>query len=836
MSNSAHLIRTSHEVLDTLEDISASAKSYLNKSTWLSEDCLADGDSADVAMYERQSKIRSDCKRLSTEPAIARIVVNGRTFYICRGSTIADSPDNLASYYSDIGRLAEKNLGDGGVTERTIIRPQMLPDGWDSNDTVFQSISYSTVTVRSLRELNDTPTDKHSTETKSQPTTVTSKKAATRPMPNAFDNDFDNEDFDMEEIDSPRKFSEPNIVEGIRRSVISKMGLRDQPILDQYQGEIFRLPLDKRLMILGPPGTGKTTTLIHRLGLKLSEHLTDEEKNLINQIYNRQKLPHSKSWLMFTPKELLKHYLKEAFARADVPASNREIRTWDDYRRELARDVFNVLRKSKGDGFILNEESETLHSVAITEPIQWYESFNSWQCQSYIRELIAASASQNQSIDFARLTEETRKAIGSVDNQLRFSRPSTHREFKQLDKQVAQREQFEERLKNIARLQTLLSRIEATKNTTSFESLIIDLVGIRSLVKEINRPKELTSIDLLPIFDNPVKHYIDGISRRYGDFRSLHQNESQWYKPQAVKSSSIHPLELDVVLLAILRTLNKLTDLAWDDLDNKAWTLLRNYLEIFRNQILVDEATDFSPIQLACMAALAHPRLKSFFACGDFNQRVTSWGTRSPDELSWIFPDFDTREITIAYRQSQQLNDFAKGVIRATTGSEPNITLPDRTDNAGVSPALIEHAKDQAVITSWLADRICEIEEFVDGRQPPSTAIFVNSEDEVKPVATALNDALAEYNRKVVACHGGQTVGQESNIRVFDIQHIKGLEFEAVFFIDIDKLAKQLPDLFDKYLYVGATRAATYLGITCETNLPHVLKSLQNHFTDDWKI
>ena len=49
-----------------------------------------------------------------------------------------------------------------------------------------------------------------------------------------------------------------------------------------------------------------------------------------------------------------------------------------------------------------------------------------------------------------------------------------------------------------------------------------------------------------------------------------------------------------------------------------AGSFLEPFLGIYRNQIIVDEATDFSPIQLACMEALAHRRIRSFFACGDF--------------------------------------------------------------------------------------------------------------------------------------------------------------------------------------------------------------------------
>jgi DNA helicase IV len=97
-----------------------------------------------------------------------------------------------------------------------------------------------------------------------------------------------------------------------------------------------------------------------------------------------------------------------------------------------------------------------------------------------------------------------------------------------------------------------------------------------------------------------------------------------------------------------------------------------------------------------------------------------------------------------------------------------------------------------------------------------------------------LKASLVNDNIQVVACSEGQSIGRESDIRVFSIEHIKGLEFEAVFFVGVDQLAKRHPDLFDKYLYVGTTRAATYLGITCETGLPSVIETLRPHFGHHW--
>ena len=77
-------------------------------------------------------------------------------------------------------------------------------------------------------------------------------------------------------------------------------------------------------------------------------------------------------------------------------------------------------------------------------------------------------------------------------------------------------------------------------------------------------------------------------------------------------------------------------------------------------------------------------------------------------------------------------------------------------------------------------------------------------------------------------------LGHDNDVRVFNVEHIKGLEFEAVFFVAIDRLAEREPTLFDKYLYVGASRAATYLGITCEGTFPRAMAPLLKHFESDW--
>jgi hypothetical protein len=821
---------------------------------------------------------------LSREPAIARVLVvdeegHRSTYYFCRAAPVRidDRSKLLASYRAPIGRLAELSVGDEAtvikngkaitveIIEQAKFHPSSSADGWDAKNAILIGDGIGPLTVASLR-------------------------AALADKTLEIDGDI------LDALLAEDTGSE-NIREGVRRGVIGKMALRDQSILDEHQGEIFRFPLNSRLLILGAPGTGKTTTLIRRLGQKLDLQFLDEDERRL--IPASSEADHSQSWVMFTPTELLKLYVKEAFNREGIPAPDARIMTWSDFREDLARKVFGILRTSaNSSALVMKEGAGSLAPTTIINQIAWFDDFNNWQKLAFWDDLrqavqrlvedkdeavrqvgakLARIIPNEGTLPEARAVAEILSLSDEIKNLADRMKEVTDRKIRgALNTQVYHNRGFLDELaiqvQNIGdvsedpddpdsddeedlnqprigraaamaryfQIMRTLSRSRANKRSigkATSAGQLLEWLGDRTLSREDQASvgESLIIQSALRSFANPVRRYIDGTVSRYRRFRRARQSEARWYPKQGFVQTDLHPLEVDVILLGILQSSSDLLRTsATRTNDGRAPAALERMESLYRTQVVVDEATDFSPVQLACMAALSRPGFRSFFACGDFNQRVTNWGARSVEDLHWAVPDIQTREITVAYRQSGHLHDLARNLVALSGGNPSDAVLPAYSENEGVPPVLSIQLDNPAAIAQWLGDRITEIEALLG--ELPSIAVLVNSEEEVRSVAVDLQKVLADHNISVIPCPDGQVRGRDGAVRVFNVQHIKGLEFEAVFFVSVDQLAADQPDLFDKYLYVGATRAATYLGLTCETELPLVMKPLEDLFGNNWSL
>lgn len=880
------------EAVNVLEKVAQTAKKKLAE---LSNKMNGHGQLASINSFndthavDNMSEIAQSIQQgyisLQDEPAIARVTFDDgeqtKTLYIARKSSIPLEGDaSLASYDSPLGHLASLQVGDeytaniGGqsrvleVLETLTLKPRKGEHGWDSSFSVYTPEDEETITIDpSLRKL------------------------------------FQQEEVDLSDesfLDELLSGETPSDFEtGVKHQVRSAMSLRDQPILDKFQSEIFRLPLDSQLIILGPPGTGKTTTLIKRLGQKLNiEYLEPAEQQKIKNSHSGES-GHKTNWLMFTPTDLLKHYLKEAFAKEQVPASSEQIKTWENYSGYLGRNVLPILQSSSRSGFI-KKSSRHLNSYASSNLPAVYDSFIEFHKLSMVNELKASidqliildgpllkeisqaltslkqSLQQNDLISFYRSLEQYQDKIQNLikeiktdsEKQLRGAlayQVNSNKSFiaelikvinewkksklteviddeeddddEDEDQVVTPQQQaFSEYKKAI----NALGRAKYLKRSLPKNSLSTAIIKwLDERLPEIEKLKGLGSLAIqmreLRKFKNPEVKYVKNIAKSYRAFRKSEEQFKKWFESSPAKPSHIEQSELDLLILANLKMARELLKERFilQKLDQGGYNQLNLINETFKNQILVDEATDFSPIQLASMEALTTPSIGSFFACGDFNQRITTEGTKSAEQLSWISSKLRTESINIVYRQSELLNNFAKELLTKMEGDiEYGGELPKNSNHKGVMPVLLENTGDNAQIVTWLKDRISEVEQEVDVL--PSIAILVNHENEVKPLADALSEELEDLNIRAVACSDGQSLGEGNDVRVFDVQHIKGLEFEAVFFVGADILAENIPELFDKYLYVGATRAATFFGVTCHKSPPTLISNLRPSFQENW--
>lgn len=892
-SPSEALVMLAHDCLAYFEDAAATAAANLENEPDLSGEVFASINTLTGAALRNLSAIseekRRDLEAVLAQPAIARLEVlndagEKETIYV----TPAGAPRptwgkaRVASYRSPVGRLAAVPVGTDvevrtpagtksyELIERARLRPLRELSGWDARNTILDRLSGKPITVVSLRALLQGP-------------------PLGEDDPLALLNHLLQEDQ-----------AQANVSEGIRRSVIERMGLREQPLLDQYQDEIFRLPLDRQVAILGPPGSGKTTTLIKRLGLKLDVHALEDEQQLIARTI-AGRAGHASSWIMFSPTELLRLYVKEAFARERVPASDHQIQVWDKFRRDTARNRLGILRSTTSSGAVYREALQNLQATTIADQISWFEDFDAWQKEAFWAELrehaerVAASSDPGVARLGVRLLKVAEGGAAGTSAPFHDFRASSK---EVLERAAALQKVVDDELRRafalqLTRDQDLLNKLLEFVSTlavagepedepdeadaedeeddvtaaapradreASFEAYMRAMraksralaVGRKLspatrhgriaewLAERAPADSELTLLGGSVLLSgslrrlvNPLRRYVRGIPARYRRFRRLRAAEGAWYQRGTFGPADLSPLEVDVVMLGMLRSARLfLRDPKFvADIDEPALAHLKAVRELMKTQVSVDEATDFSPVQLACMAALCDPETQSFLACGDFHQRMTTWGSRSVTDLKWVFRNIDVREIRTTYRHSRQLNALAHRVAQLSDQDHAAAVLPEHVDNEGVAPVLGSGLSGDALI-GWLRERIFEIERLT--QKLPSIAVLVNGDAQVAELAEQLQEALAERNIQCAACPGGQVRGNDNDVRVFDVQHIKGLEFEAVFFVGVDELAATRPELFDKFIYVGATRAAMYLGLTTAGGAPAQLLPVLDTFGSAW--
>ncbi|SHL43979.1 Part of AAA domain-containing protein [Fibrobacter sp. UWT2] len=255
-------------------------------------------------------------------------------------------------------------------------------------------------------------------------------------------------------------------------------------------------------------------------------------------------------------------------------------------------------------------------------------------------------------------------------------------------------------------------------------------------------------------------------------------------------------------------------------------TFIRAYKDSCRVVIGIDEATDFTPIELAALASLKHPEYSCITLSGDQMQAFNNKGITNWEQLgNGIFEEeYDVKSLNISYRQTPALLNMAKKIYKRVLKTE----APYRPNVSSITSEafpLLKQSDNDKEKQCWILERLNLVREHLG--YLPATAIFYPDDDqsEIERFVKEINrNRPKEVTFKVYSCFGNT---DDAKVIVYPLSLVKGLEFETAFFYNLDNLEDEF--LLQQYLYVGLSRSTFYLAATSSpqwnTDLSHDFKT-----------
>ena len=346
--------------------------------------------------------------------------------------------------------------------------------------------------------------------------------------------------------------------------------------------------------------------------------------------------------------------------------------------------------------------------------------------------------------------------------------------------------------------------------------------------------KQLDRIGELALFEQFAKYtrgirsnLFGGFATKYKRFRrqSLFNKDKNWnlVELEALlkrrEGKELHPQE-QALLIGFINNLVKMILRVTKGNINHPFVVA--YRDLARPIIGVDEATDFCECDIYAMQSLLYNDYNSFTLCGDLMQRLTKQGIKTWKDITPFLGEMIPLEMITSYRQSKALLSVAQSLYVDTIGDEPGYVAYMKSTK--VPEPLYFVSEDESAKISWIEKRINEVY-IAYGKKLPSIAIFLNKKDEIKGFVDRLRDTDFIYDAGIEIVDGseGNVLASSNQIRVYPIDVVKGMEFDVVFFHNIDN-ADADDDLIKRYIYVGVSRAAFFLGITLKTDKKDITK------------
>ncbi len=699
--------------------------------------------------------------------------------------------------------------------------------------------------------------------------------------------DFDNYQ-DSQVALSEQQLLNADIYEGYRRQKLETARFKDISILNNTEQEnAFRQPMHKKIVLTGVAGTGKTSVLVKRISQNIDQlFIHEEDYNILrksnlseadkNKLYNEED-----NWIVFSPNEKAKEYLEEAFNAYNVRATGRHLSTWEGFKSKIIKDI--DLFKSEGvditnknllkadtnkklvdyertfDKFVYNDylsSFKTFYSLVGSfimdiNPKEKLKSLNKAIKEKKISKYIDLLSympdmqKENEKLKEITVNEiETHLSNKKFINLIRFVAYLRNNNFEKEDNKIERLyRDFSSELKDQeidpevyhdikkyveSEFKQFVKKANQKKSKNNLRNFLYSFFGTNLKDKDI---KKLNKLLLLNSASEKLikfpENIVGNILALYFKFRNqMVKDKSKFLNISFIidGDQNISDKETDIVLYHFLKNIKIIGQ------SKKLANLLRNDKVVetifykYRTQVLIDEVSDFSSIQVGCMYNISHPVFNSIFVTGDLLQRTNNSGLSKWEELDG-YVDYnhnDVFELKKVYRQSHKMLDLIQELYNHTFKSNVIFESAYPKDENEPDPICYRYS-DEITHYKWIYENIKKI-----SREGISVAIFLNDDESVQLYyegLCAINDSLLEFKM----CFEDE-VYKEYGINIVNINNIKGVEFEAVFIPDIDFLCSSKAKCRDNLLYVALSRSAGHIFLTYKDKFPDKLSFIRPLF------
>ena len=216
---------------------------------------------------------------------------------------------------------------------------------------------------------------------------------------------------------------------------------------------------------------------------------------------------------------------------------------------------------------------------------------------------------------------------------------------------------------------------------------------------------------------------------------------------------------------------------------------------------MIDEAQDFSPLEMQLLINLSPTDRPSITLAGDMDQRILIGNRHENWESVLEHLNVDVKALdplTVGYRSTHEIMTVAKSVIGRKT-----VNTEWRAVRHG-APVERFTFRNQGALILFLSDAL---EDLQIRESQASVAVLTRELD----AAEELHRGLVRADVPNMRLIKNQEFTFKPGIEITDIAQTKGLEFDYVILTDADASTYGIDEASRHLLYVGVTRAAHQL-------------------------